>query len=76
MTSFSDLQNASAYTSPQIWKSVKEDTDKCLAQLDKAAGPEPIQLNACEGLINSIAMAKDTTSVLTLPDVCFMLTSG
>lgn len=34
-----------------------------MTQLNQVTGPEPIQLHACEGLINSIAMSKEVESV-------------
>lgn len=44
---------------PQAWKKIKEETDECMADLDKITDKVPIQLNKCEGLVGSVASVKD-----------------
>ncbi|EJD01360.1 KEX1 protein [Fomitiporia mediterranea MF3/22] len=46
-----------------IWKKIKQDTDDCIADLDKVTGPVPIQISKCESLVTSVAMSRDIKSV-------------
>ncbi|PAV21036.1 alpha beta-hydrolase [Pyrrhoderma noxium] len=43
----------------ETWKRIKQETDECMDALNKMTGLEPIQLNRCEGLVTSVATAKD-----------------
>ena len=47
----------------QLWKSVKQETDDCVAALDQITNSVPVQISKCEGLVSSIAMSHGTTYV-------------
>ncbi|KAL5508176.1 KEX1 [Sanghuangporus vaninii] len=42
-----------------VWKEIKQQTDDCMTDLEKVTDTVPIQLPKCEGIVTSVATAKD-----------------